>query len=136
MSIKGLSDEWGCSCDIEIVFPAITMDTLKGFVDEFPISSGCSVDDKSDRGWGCVVTRDQCWEGDRRKISKLIVEFVTPLQSLIQAVINQVDSPAIVRLGIYYSTFTLTVSLDRQALECLSSIGAELEVSTYPSDMN
>lgn len=125
-------EQWSCSCDIEIIFPGISFDVLMQLAKKIPMTGYC-VEDKSDRGWGCVIVRAQCWDGDRRKLSSLIVDFVSPLRPLIQEAAKYIDAAMKIRLGVYYDTYTLTLPFDRQAIECLNDIYAELEISGYPS---
>ena len=125
-------EQWRCSCDIEIIFPGISFDVLMQLANNTPMTGYC-VEDKSNLGWGCVIARAQSWDGDRRKLSNLIVEFVSPLRPLIQEATKYINAAVKIRLGIYYDTYTLTLSFDRQSIECLNDISADLEVSSYPS---
>lgn len=126
--------QWSCSCDIEVVFPGIAFDVLIDLARD-TLLAGYNVEDKSSSGWGCVISRGQCWEGDRRELSTLIVEFISPLNSLILDARDHVSSTIIIRLGIYYDTFTLTLRFDRNALQSLNDACAELEISSYPSNL-
>jgi hypothetical protein len=99
------------------------------------LPNGYAIEDKSDRGWGCVISLDHSWQGDRREVSALIVEFIELLHPIIISVVNShANSTAMVRLGVYYSTYTLTLLLNKTVHKLLGEMGVELEISTYPSD--
>lgn len=125
---------WQCSCDIEIAFPDISFGALKGLAAGL-LPNGYSIEDKSDRGWGCVISLDHSWQGDRRQVSGLIVEFIELFRPIIISVVkNQANSTPIVRLGVYHSTWGLTLLLSKTVHKCLGEMDVELEISTYPSD--
>lgn len=133
MTAENESERWKCSCDIELVFPNAKFELLEKIASAAAFSAGYCLEDRSDRGWGSVIARDESWLGDRRDISALVVEFLLPFKFLSTSLV-ELNSPVIVRLGVYYGTFTLTIQLNREALLCLEQLGAEIEISTYPAD--
>ena len=126
-------DVWDCSCDIEISFPGLSFDELVELSAKLP-QLKYLVSDKTDQGWGCVIELRDCWSGDRREVSLLIVDFLASVQALVNDVAQSLTGKPILRLGIYHETFSFTLQLDSSALASISVCGAELMVSLYPAE--
>jgi hypothetical protein len=132
MSVTESDKEWACSCDIEVALPHAPPDIAAQL--ERMLSPDYGVENRSDRGWGIVIVRHQEWYGDRRKLSLCITEFIADLEHLDLPNINIGDASPIVRVGVYYDTFSFTLTLSNEAMISLQSAKATLEVSLYPSN--
>lgn len=130
MNSNDFSGQWSCSCDIEISFPSLE---IEDFVAKLPDNSYV-VEDKRELDWGVVIARDSTWQGDRRDISNLVVEFLSPIKKQILATKSICAATPIVRLGVYYGSFTFTLLLSEIAIGILRELSLELEISMYPTD--
>ena len=127
------SENWNCSCDIEIAFPGVAFNAFSSFlIGRYDFNSNFSIEDKNHLDWGSVLVSPQLWEGDRREISKFIREFIIPMGHIIKDIKREFNCAAIVRLGIYSETVSFTFTLDDLTIRCLMENSTTLEVSIYP----
>lgn len=131
MSVRQDTGTWECSCDIEIVFHGIEHHDFIRIAKGLPIEY--ELQDKKNLGWGSVILRKECWEGDRRNISDLIINFVSPLFTTINRLRSYIDERPLLRIGVYHTTYTITISIKENALRCLAKLDLDMEISAYPS---
>ncbi len=133
MQVENSSQQWDCSCDIEIAFIDLSVNELHQIIDNFQIK-GYSLEDKSHLGWGSVISRDEEWVGDRRKISYLIGGFLSEFDDVIRAVHKSFPKiKSILRIGVYYDSFSLTLPFYQDSIKHMEQAGVDVEVSLYPS---
>jgi hypothetical protein len=134
MSIdSSLSKQWECSCDIELALIKPIDENLLIFINSYVVE-GYSVENKNDLGWGYVISKDEEWVGDRRKISDLICRFLSDIEAIILRVRDvrpKIDP--ILRIGLYYGSYTFTINLLKESINKMERAGVELELSLYPS---
>lgn len=124
---------WLCSYDIELAFTDLEFDVVLKKIN-CCIAEGYSIEDKSSLGWGCVVSRDDEWVGDRRELSALIDQFLNDIGSLLSALRSRLEfSDPVLRIGIYYDSYTLTIPLSSECLERIAKSNINIELSVYPS---
>lgn len=133
MSITESPINWSCSCDIELAYTGIELDTVVKQLHAL-LTQGYSIEDKSASGWGCVISRDEEWVGDRRKLSELINQFLVDNNKIFKALNSQKKSPEpVLRIGIYYDSYTFTIPLSSDCFKGLVELNFSCEISMYPA---
>jgi hypothetical protein len=110
--------------DVEIALLDATAAELTRIQLELP--QGFQVEDRSDTGWGVVITTSRELPNN---FSKAIDDFLTPLSALGDLVRTYAG---ILRVGVFYGTVNCTIRLE--SYDRLMMLGLPLEISTYPSD--
>lgn len=113
--------------DIELAITGLGAGQQKSVVNTIPRSF--TAEDRSSTGYGLVV-RSASSEGDE-EINKKLERILGPLAVIVGSV---ADKGCIVRVAIFSSTATTTVTLTLRSLDILRMFNAKLEVSVYPVD--
>jgi len=130
---KSSPKQWECSCDIELTFIDLDINDLITIVSDKD-HHGYSIVNKSHIGWGSVISSDEDQVVDRRKISDLINSFLLKFDGVVCTVKDSFPPTKIIlRVGIYYNSFTFTLPLNIEAISQMERSGIEVEVSLYPS---
>ncbi len=133
MQVENTPNEWDCSSDIEIAFIGLDADKFFMIIDDLKMND-YSLEDKTSSGWGCVISRDDEWIGDRRKLSDLIEKFLIEIGDVIRMVFdNYPEIKPILRVGVYYSSYTLTLPFSQESIKSMEQANIDFELSLYPS---
>lgn len=109
--------------DVELALVNASVGHLTNILDTLP--SGYLVEDRSELGWGLVVRVAQKLPND---FNSAIESFLEPLSSLVKIIRCH---GGVLRVGIFFETFTCTIRL--KSYERLVELGLSLEISIYPS---
>jgi hypothetical protein len=121
------------SCDLELVFPGFTYEQFVNLVGS-PTFTGYSFENKEKLGWGAVISQDSEIFVSREKLCSVIIFFLNNLAKLVEKVRStNLEAQIILRIGIYYKTYSLTLPLDLKLIKLLQDLSVELEISTYSS---
>jgi hypothetical protein len=133
MKAENTSNEWDCSSDIEVAFIGLDADKFFMIIDDFKMKD-YSLEDKTSSGWGCVISRNDEWIGDKRKLSNLIGEFLTEIDDVIRIVHDKYpEIKPVLRVGVYYSSYTLTLPFSQESIKSMEQADIDFELSLYPT---
>ena len=120
-----------CELAVELCFRGASADVLERLQETLP--DNFVYEDLSARGWGPSVVRVENWVGDRKHLSELIISLFASLAHVVDAYAHAHQARPLLRLGIFHQTFTFTFALSSEAAACLTTAGAELMATLYPS---
>lgn len=121
------------SFDIEVSFPEITYRHLHKITNDTP-PPGFSLENKESLGWGGVISKDDEIFGNRDDISIVATDLLKNISQTINAIRKENPTTNIIlRIGIYYESYSLTISLNHDIIRLLNEFDIEIEISTYPS---
>lgn len=113
--------------DIELAVTGMNKEQREGLFKKVP--RAYTVEDRTGTGYGLVVRSDAS-EGSG-EINSRIENFLKPLAPLAETVRPH---GCILRVVIFTSFLTTTLTLETASLEILQSFNAKLEISVYPTD--
>jgi len=113
--------------DIELAIIGLREDRHNSLIDKIPCTY--AVEDRSANGYGLVIRSESSESSE--EINAKLEKFLRPLLLLIE-MFNGCD--CIIRIAVFNSLTTTTVTFSSSCLEILRNINARLEVSVYPLD--
>lgn len=122
---------WACSCEVQLSFADVAMEVVSSIIGVAP--PGFQFEDLTARGWGPALVRAESWQGDRRLLSALLIDFIEPLSGAVKEIYRVSGVSPCVRLGIFFNGIDFTWQANASALRLLVEVDAELEISFYPS---
>lgn len=113
--------------DIELAVTGLNKDQREGLAKKVP--RAYTIEDRVGTGYGLVVRSDAS-EGSG-EINSRIENFLKPLVPLAGTV---GPHECILRVVVFTSLLTTTLTLETASFEILQSFNAKLEISVYPTD--